>query len=363
MSTRMKPKDEEELQHLIQECPNTTVRQLLETKLSSNTTTNTITAAASSSSSSSGTASSLPFQDQPLPPAEHIEQLQNVLPQVSFQQARTALQEAQGDQERAMDILLRFHANKQSPVERLQRAQDELEKQKRRIEELMKEKAEAEEMKERQSRGEQVTFNNRVHQTRESIENSDVNNRIYLPGEFDALSSGQFKIFSFYPERTFEMDATQIHFRMAESFLYRTAASACQLSRVDYIVNPPLREQFVDYRRRAANQMRVSLEEVPAALMLADVPDHDVDAAVRQGLEVSPSEGTCFSATGSQYPFRDRSRILLVHVLASRPRHGASLHSTSRPTNADSIALSDFSEIKVFDKRAVLPMYILYIKK
>eukprot|EP00818_Percolomonas_sp_WS_P009710 CAMPEP_0117445210 /NCGR_PEP_ID=MMETSP0759-20121206/5671_1 /TAXON_ID=63605 /ORGANISM="Percolomonas cosmopolitus, Strain WS" /LENGTH=592 /DNA_ID=CAMNT_0005237365 /DNA_START=128 /DNA_END=1906 /DNA_ORIENTATION=- len=96
-------------------------------------------------------------------------------------------------------------------------------------------------------------------------------NRLYLPGEFECMQTRTFRKFLFFPERTFANETSHIHFRVAEATFHRFVSSGSKLrvTKVEYIVNPPLREAFDERRRKIAQKRSVSFENVTPYLLHA----------------------------------------------------------------------------------------------
>jgi ADP-ribosyl-[dinitrogen reductase] hydrolase len=81
--------------------------------------------------------------------------------------------------------------------------------------------------------------------------------RIYVPGEREAMAAGKFKTFSLYPTRQINHDAASMHFRTAESQFYRLLGSSygVKVTKVEYIVNPKLIQDFEQRRLELAAEM------------------------------------------------------------------------------------------------------------
>jgi len=72
--------------------------------------------------------------------------------------------------------------------------------------------------------------------------------RLYLPGEKEALTKDEFKIFTLLPRQTFTNDAESLHYRTAESQFHRLLAkqnsNSFAVTKVEYVVNPKLIREF-----------------------------------------------------------------------------------------------------------------------
>lgn len=82
--------------------------------------------------------------------------------------------------------------------------------------------------------------------------------RLYVPGEKEAIENNEFKIFTLLPSRQYSNSASDFHFRVAESQFLRAMgkmASNYHVTKVDYIVNPPLIRAFEKKRLELAQHM------------------------------------------------------------------------------------------------------------
>lgn len=81
--------------------------------------------------------------------------------------------------------------------------------------------------------------------------------RIYVPGEREALASDKFRSFTLLPTRQLSHDAASMHFRTAESQFYRLmgGGAGTRVTKVEYIVNPKLVKEFETRRLELAAEM------------------------------------------------------------------------------------------------------------
>lgn len=108
-------------------------------------------------------------------------------------------------------------------------------------------------------------------------------NRLFLAGELEAINNGEFRLFTFKPERTFANEVSHIHFRVAESEFHRllTNKASHKVNEVKYIVSPALIGRFERRRAQMAYEMHKKFQDLKPILAFAPLKDCSDDAIMR----------------------------------------------------------------------------------
>lgn len=238
-----------------------------------------------------------------------------------------------------------------------QRAEEDTKAQQEIIKILMKEKEEAE----------------RLAGSNKKYLDAEEENKLYLPGEKDALKGTKTKIFALYPSTRFENDAATIHFRMAESQFYRLMdgeSSTSKVTKVEYVINPKLMAKF--QKRRLEMAQEVDWEQTKPILCFHGTREENIPNIIENNFNLDHVGSTTdagFFGAGiyfSELPsismsYAGGAKFLLCQVLVGQTykmpkvQMGCGLkpgyHSHSSPCG---------SEIVIFNMDQILPTYIVH---
>ncbi|KAL6045080.1 Poly(ADP-ribose) polymerase catalytic domain containing protein [Balamuthia mandrillaris] len=239
----------------------------------------------------------------------------------------------------------------------LKRAEEEAKSQSIIIEMLMKEKKDMEE-KSRELQGIQIELE-----------------KLYLPGEREALKGDAMKIFTLLPHRQFDSTAEQYHFRIAESQFFRlceSGGSGFTVTKVEYVVNPPLVRAFEKKRLELAEHME--WEESKPLLCFHGTAESNISNIIKHNFDFSKigastgnmgfyGKGIYFSEYSSySMPYvRGGNKLLLCKVLVGRACK-LSRVETGVPCREgfDSHTSPCGKEIVVFSPGQILPIYVIH---
>jgi len=185
------------------------------------------------------------------------------------------------------------------------------------------------------------------------------------------------KIFTLYPERKVESDASQMHFRIAESQFYRLLASgfggnaSVKVSKVEYIVNPPLVNKFEAKRLKLAETL--DWDQTRPILCFHGTSEDNIPNIIKHNFDVSyvgKSTDKGFYGAGiylSEFPglsmayVRKGSKFLLCKVLLGKVYKCPGLMMGSPCTKGHHSHISpNGQEIVIFETDQILPTYIVH---
>jgi predicted DNA-binding protein (UPF0251 family) len=196
-------------------------------------------------------------------------------------------------------------------------------------------------------------------------------NRMYLPGEFDAMEKGECRLFTFKPERTFSNEVSHIHFRVAESEFYRlqTVKNVYRVTEVKYVVTPYLVQDFELARHDVAHTMRKTFKETKPLLLFhgLDNVEDEIEWVTQNNIRNVEEKGAFFAndATyASNFITGESGRIMFFLVLTGIATNAT---FTSKNNNVNQLknklgsahTLKNDEQYLVFDKKLILPYYIV----
>eukprot|EP01114_Cavostelium_apophysatum_P021747 TRINITY_DN7671_c0_g1_i1.p1 TRINITY_DN7671_c0_g1~~TRINITY_DN7671_c0_g1_i1.p1 ORF type:complete len:605 (+),score=132.91 TRINITY_DN7671_c0_g1_i1:31-1845(+) len=199
--------------------------------------------------------------------------------------------------------------------------------------------------------------------------------RLYLPGEKEALEGAVMKKFDLYPQRSFENDAGTIHFRTAESQFYRllSPGSKYEVTKVEYIVNPLLYRKFQARRLKLAENME--WQDTKPILCFHGTNDKNIDSIVKNNFDMERigkntgnmgvfGKGIYFSESPSYSMgyVGGGTRIMLCQVLIGRSYKTGGCMGASLQKGYDSHISTCGNEIVIYDVDSILPSYIVHYK-
>jgi len=196
--------------------------------------------------------------------------------------------------------------------------------------------------------------------------------KLYLPGEKEAIAGTAIKTYELLPSREFEDSAEQVHFRTAESQFHRlSAGSSYKVTKVEYIVNPPLVKQFQQRRLKLAEHMEWN--DTRPILAFHGTSETAIDNIVKNNFDFSKigaSTGNMgYYGKGiyfSEYPgysmgyVRGGNKILLCLILIGNSYKTAYNVGCTLKDGYDSHISTDGNEIVIFQPDAILPCYVVH---
>jgi hypothetical protein len=205
----------------------------------------------------------------------------------------------------------------------------------------------------------------------------DKRNRMYLPGEFDALEKDEPRLFTFKPERTFSNEVSHIHFRVAESEFYRLLPKdfLYKVTEVKYIVTPYIVREFEQARTQLALMLNKPYRDVKPILAFTDVKDNDIDLVVLNNLKDVWTNGAYFcnhSSYARDFITGDSGRLMFFLVLTGKPttveRNSFAPNNKGQEEKlknkiGSGTCLQAGDATLVFDVRYILPYYIVKYEK
>ncbi|KAL0477116.1 DNA ligase [Acrasis kona] len=182
-------------------------------------------------------------------------------------------------------------------------------------------------------------------------DSSQGNNKIYIRGEQEAIERNEFRQFTFRPERTFSNNASHIHFRVAESQLYRFIKTSSVVNEVKYIVSPNLIRNFELKRYEVAHFYGKHVKSVKPYLMYAsvDVDENNIKWICENNVRAAHNRPVTFSydpAFISEDIEKKKNKGRMIMCLVLCP--GDEIKSGC---------------CKVYDSKCVLPFYIVSYSK
>jgi len=200
--------------------------------------------------------------------------------------------------------------------------------------------------------------------------------KLYLPGEREALKGTEMKKFILKPSRGFETSASQIHFRTAESQFFRLFESnaSYNVKYVEYVVNPPLVKAFERKRLEIATNME--WEDSKPILAFHGTAEDNIDNICKYNFDFSRigsssgdrgfyGEGIYFSEYASySMAYAGCNKILLCKVLIGRAYTMASIQTGAPQVDGyDSHVSPDGKEIVIFSPDQILPCYVIHFEQ
>ncbi|ELR18837.1 Poly(ADP-ribose) polymerase catalytic domain containing protein [Acanthamoeba castellanii str. Neff] len=198
--------------------------------------------------------------------------------------------------------------------------------------------------------------------------------KLYLPGEREALTGTEMRTFTLMPSRGFGDDASEMHYRTAESQFHRLCEgmTGVKVTRVDYIVNPPLVKNFE--RKRLELAGHVDWEDTKPILAFHGTSDDNITAICKHNFDFSKigastgnlgfyGKGVYFSEFASySIPYvRGGTKLLLCKVLVGHSFRMSRVE-TGKPQveGYDSHISPCGKELVIFSPDQILPTYIIH---
>eukprot|EP01116_Phalansterium_solitarium_P005468 TRINITY_DN1713_c0_g2_i1.p2 TRINITY_DN1713_c0_g2~~TRINITY_DN1713_c0_g2_i1.p2 ORF type:complete len:222 (-),score=65.95 TRINITY_DN1713_c0_g2_i1:52-717(-) len=195
-----------------------------------------------------------------------------------------------------------------------------------------------------------------------------------MPGEQEVLQGTRVHRWPLAAASSFDLDAAAYHFRTAESHFYRLGfAGGMHVSKVEYLVNPPLVKKFIDKRLSLAEKM--DWEETRPIMCFHGTSAANIESIVEHNFDlrrVGSSTDTGFFGRGvyfsetSSYSVgyaRGGTSILLCQVLLGRCFQVAKVQTgRNLEPGYDSHVSPCGNEIVIFDNAQILPAYIVHFE-
>jgi hypothetical protein len=206
-------------------------------------------------------------------------------------------------------------------------------------------------------------------------------NRMFLPGEYDAIENNECRLFTFKPERTFSNEVSHIHFRVAESEFHRLlqVKNAYRVIEVKYIVTPYLIRKFEQRRSQMAFAMGKKYRDVKPILAFHGVPDGDeIDWIILNNIRNVETEGAYFYSDhtyAQKFIQGEGGRIMLFLVLTGRATqvndgtlkssdmHQRQIDDLKKTMKGDCLESRGGKEHMVFDSDLIIPYYVVKYEK
>ncbi|XP_071112947.1 protein mono-ADP-ribosyltransferase PARP14-like isoform X2 [Haliotis cracherodii] len=198
-----------------------------------------------------------------------------------------------------------------------------------------------------------------------------------VKGEKEAMSGTKTSYFSLKPERTFKGNAEDLHFRTAESQFYRllgTSGSKYCVTKVDYVVNPPLIKKF--RTAHAAMKAKRGPDKAEPVLAFHGTNEATIGKICEGGFKKPGDPGFAaktdagYYGSGvyfSEYPeysmgyIAGAQKILLSQVILGEVFHCKGLmNGAPLQSGYDCHTSPDGKELIIFDTACILPCYIVH---
>jgi len=186
--------------------------------------------------------------------------------------------------------------------------------------------------------------------------------KLYVPGEFEALENNEVRIFTFVPERCVSNEVAFVHFRVAESQFYRLlgAKNALRVTEVKYLVQPPLVKQFEMRRAEMAHNLKKDYKEIKPVLTYSKIESNDdFKSIIEDGIKFKDELLFCDSPGFAEEFINKNSKLVLFLVLPGKAYKSNNVKNEKKKSGFDSIIDDTGSYIKVFSEDQVLPYYIV----
>lgn len=307
-----------------------------------------------------------------------VKSLQEMFPDGKYEVFRYALLKSKGNEEKAMELLLSDYPSK---VPKNVKKEKKIVKKK--IKMVVKEEVKEEKPKDRddiefmidriknvreltekkkkevQMRQQGVKVNKKMKSSGYQSQNEE---KLYVPGEYEALENNEMRIFTFKPERCVSNEVAFVHFRVAEAQFYRLLGTknCLRVTEVKYICNPGIVRQFEMKRADIAHSSGKKFTDIQPVLSFTIVDSSDDFKDVcENGLRFKDEQYFSDSPDYAQDFINKNKKILLFLVLPGKVYKSKNVKSEKKKNGFDSVMDSTGSEIKVYSPDQVLPYYII----
>jgi hypothetical protein len=187
--------------------------------------------------------------------------------------------------------------------------------------------------------------------------------KLYLPGEYEALQGEDTRFFTFKPERTVSNEVAFVHFRVAESEVYRLLGSknALRVTEVKYICCPNSVKKFELARAEIAHDLKKDFKQVKPILTFAKVVSNDDFKYISENNLPFSKDGYLFSEDpnyAGDYVSNEKKLVLFL-VLPGKGYKSKNVDKEGPRNGYHSIVSEDGLYCKVFSLDQILPYYIV----
>jgi hypothetical protein len=193
-------------------------------------------------------------------------------------------------------------------------------------------------------------------------------NKMYLPGEYDAIERDECRIFTFKPERTFSNEVSHIHFRVAESEFHRLlqTKNSYRVTEVKYIVTPYLTRKFEQQRAQIAHARGKKFRDEKPILAFHGMHESEIEWVTLNNIR-NVDQGVLFTsepADATRYFDTKGGSLMLFLLLPGATKSVNNLgtqkwSSYARQGGFDSLVNNNGTEHVVFNPDLILPYYIV----
>lgn len=306
-----------------------------------------------------------------------IKSLQEMFPDGKTEVFRYALIKNKGNEEKAMEMLLTDF-----PTKVPKNIKKEKRIVKKKIKKVIKEEVKEEKIKDREDieymieriknvreltekKKKEVQLRQvsvKIHSKNSNGFHSQDEEKLYVPGEYDALENNENRIFTFKPERCVSNEVAFVHFRVAEAQFYRLLGTknCLRVNEVKYICTPSLYKAFEMKRAEFAHKLGKKFTDIKPYLTFTKVKtDDDFKSIIENGIKLKDDIYFSDSPDYAQDFINNNKKILLFLVLTGKTYKSTCVPNEKKKEGYDSIIDNDSSQIKVFSKDQVLPYYIV----
>jgi hypothetical protein len=200
------------------------------------------------------------------------------------------------------------------------------------------------------------------------------NVEFFVKGEKDVLKGSSIQRWMFTPESTFDLEAEQIHFRIAESQFQRFLATqgnvSYNLTQIEYIVNPDIVRKFKESKTRLAKRHGFLEESMKPIYMFHGTSEVNMENIIKTNFLISKVGSTTdqgFYGRGiyfSEYPSmsisysRGNPWLLLCAVYVGKAFKMMNVEvGCALKEGYDSHCAFSGQEVIIFDTDCILPCY------